>query len=346
LKWFQPESNLRTVLTGLQRFSKPCPNPKICMTLSMKTYESTCADYLSSGILRASRISHILQERRSGNLKIRQSCVLDVRSRLNKEAVMLDKLKEYYLEKGIFALESQEPHCKHNKCCSEGYDNFSVPSPAFVGTEYQKGTLPRLLFVSANPASGLEEVSRLESLRKWQWENERKSMCYVREPRHRHSHWYKTHKLAWELLCPFYKDKFKREDLTVEQMAAYFANANSAKCSTGVTRQGPDRLFINCIEYLPQEVSILVPDIIVTQGEKARRAIEKSFCESASNPIAKLSGCSSTEINVSARKVLWIATYHPNQRGGLYAPQVQDCVPYWKSAARDFIGWASVGRDI
>ena len=36
-------------------------------------------------------------------------------------------------------------------------------------------------------------------------------------------------------------------------------------------------MFKNCMEYLPREIEILDPDIIVTQGDEAKNALEKKF---------------------------------------------------------------------
>ena len=69
---------------------------------------------------------------------------------------------------------------------------------AFVGTEYEKGALPRLLFVSLDPGSSDVDPKRrtAESIR--YREEHGCDVATLPKPRH----WYRTHELAWILLKP------------------------------------------------------------------------------------------------------------------------------------------------
>ena len=61
---------------------------------------------------------------------------------------ILDRLKHHYESNGISAANF---HCQHRSDCSRDCDGFVEAREAFVGTEYEFGNLPRLLFVSLDP---------------------------------------------------------------------------------------------------------------------------------------------------------------------------------------------------
>ena len=69
-------------------------------------------------------------------------------------AEMLDSLGKYYAENGISAEAFDCPHGRvgHGLCRVNSRD-FVSAREAFVGSEYEKGTLPRVLFVSIDAAS-------------------------------------------------------------------------------------------------------------------------------------------------------------------------------------------------
>ena len=100
------------------------------------------------------------------------------------------------------------------------------------------------------------------------------------KPRHgcrghfrRSKHWYRTHEMALKLLCQF------KCGLKIADIPPYFAHVNSAKCCQNKKNKGQaDRtLFDECRRFIPKELRILKPDIVVTQGNWAKVAICKSF---------------------------------------------------------------------
>ena len=124
---------------------------------------------------------------------------------------------------------------------------------------------------------------------------------------HKGKHWYRTHELAWYI--------FKRFDpgIRVEDAKRHFAHANSAKCCMNKPgRKQADRvLFRNCQEYLRGELEILCPDVIVTQGAEAKKAVE-SFYE----PPERIGEDEyASTILMNSRKVFWLHTYHPGNWG-------------------------------
>lgn len=202
---------------------------------------------------------------------------------------MLEALRRYYAAKKILATKFE---CSHKAVCENGNSEFVGPAAAFVSTGYESRTLPRLLILSLDGGSRDDDdpEARLPlSMRNW--EKCRDILNKEKFPRRRH--WFRTHELAWCILR-----RFDRQ-LQFADVNKYFAHANAAKCC----ENHPDRkvardiLFENCREFLPGELDILSPDILVTQGEKAEAAILRS---PASYEILDIEQYSSKKTGVSA----------------------------------------------
>jgi len=228
---------------------------------------------------------------------------------------MLNELTNYYQRKGISPLDFR---CQHLQICSDGNDRFVKAKGAFVGTEYEKGTLPRLLFASLDPGSSDSNPERrtVESVRL----QEEHDCDVAKLPKNRH--WYRTHELAWILL------KRIKPDLQIRDSHSYFAHVNSVKCraSNENHQSASPILFRNCQKYIGGEIAILKPAILVTQGEKAREAIQQSFKISESLEDKYI--CSHVWIFIEGKKVLWFHTYHP-RNFGKFNQQRRECFENW-----------------
>jgi hypothetical protein len=101
---------------------------------------------------------------------------------------LIEELKRYYRANGISAADFR---CKHCKACKGDSEDFSQAREAFVGREYERGTLPRLLFLSLDLGESYCEDDRtIEGMRCWEAQS-----CNVHTlPKGRH--WYRTHELA------------------------------------------------------------------------------------------------------------------------------------------------------
>lgn len=216
--------------------------------------------------------------------------------------IMLRRLFRYYRDNGILSTSFT---CPHKEQCSGGSQDFTGPKSAFVSTGYENrsSNLPRLLFLSLDSGDGdKDNRNRLPEALRQQEEIERDVLALPK-----HKHWYRTHELAWYI--------FKRFDpgIRVEDAKGHFAHANSAKCCMNKPgRKQADRvLFRNCQKYLRGELEILRPDIIVTQGAEAKKAVE-SFDE----PIERIDDDEyASTIRLDSRKVFWLHTYHPSNWG-------------------------------
>ncbi len=214
---------------------------------------------------------------------------------------MLNKLQTYYENNGILATSFT---CKHREECSKGSENFTGPKSAFVSTGYEYGHLPRLLFLSLDSGSGDKvDKNRLPYAVRFQLETE-DTMSLAK-----HKHWFRTHELAWYILKKF------NPLLKLEEAKGYFAHANSAKCCMNkIQRKKADNvLFKNCQKYLKQELEILNPEIVVTQGNEAKNAILE-ILESRTKSIDDFSSI----IKINDKEIFWLHTYHPSNYGMFY----------------------------
>lgn len=248
---------------------------------------------------------------------------------------MIQELKTYYYANGISAFGFR---CHFANSCRLFCNNFLEATEAFVGSEYekeydkQKGTLPRVLFLSSDPGGGdpNPQTRTMEAVRLYEEEKcDPKSLPSTR-------HWYRTHKLAWIFLKKF------NPNLQFKDICPYFAHTNSAKCCEDYkkTSQSADRFFENCRGYIPGEIQILDPDILITQGDSAKCAIKYGFSQSTT-PIEIDSAseyCNYHLIQMNGKEVLWFAPYHPNQRSGYYNRISVPCFGTWAEEAYRRLG--------
>lgn len=245
---------------------------------------------------------------------------------------ILERLQQYYNEVGISSLDF---HCKHYEECKAGAEKFTEAKAALVGEEYQSHNLPRLLFISLDSGSGdrSAEYRTVYGVRK----------RYESGPLgDRHKHWYRTHELACEILKAF------DSNMTIDSAKGYFAHTNSAKCCMNKLgrRQADKTLFTNCKEYIPDEIRILKPDIVITQGKAASESIKGVY------PELELDNFISTRkwkrslyrevavISINYAPVLWIHTYHPSCYGR-FNKHTRTRVGDYSLISREFIATAS-----
>ena len=238
---------------------------------------------------------------------------------------MLVKLENYYRECGILSTDFR---CEHECCCREGlpltpetatleeiYGTFTQAKAAFVGDLYGE-TSPRLLFVSLDPGGALKpgdpeynHISPHSRTLAGVWEgNARIMRRYVNDtetiPRPRLQG---TNRVAEAILREF------PGILQGGHAMRFYAHINAAKCTVNKKgrKQAGKTLFEKCRGYLRGEIDTLCPDIIVTHGGKARRAVSMSFRHrgkiSKSHPYI-------WTIESEDGRMFWLHTYHPTAR--------------------------------
>lgn len=252
---------------------------------------------------------------------------------------MLDDLSQYYAEHGISALKFS---CPHYEDCSRGCEHFTKAKEAFVSTGYENHDLPRLLFISLDSGDADPKAKNrtLQSIRQQEEANFQISSLNDKQS----SHWYRTHELAQWFLRKY------QWGLRIDQVQHYFAHTNSAKCCMNLKHRekADSRLFDNCREFIPGEVVILSPDIIVTQGDEAEQSINGQFSELDLNKfgITHQDLAEVKVISINGAPVLWVHTFHPSNRWK-FNPQREEKFKIYTRIAYDFMiqtkGWISKG---
>ena len=208
-----------------------------------------------------------------------------------------------------------------------------------MGPRYEERVLPRLVFLSLDSGSGDPDPRgrTADAVRM-------RNLGYDVATLPKHKHWYRTHEMAFELLRQF------ELQLTVADTRLYFAHVNSAKCCLNKPGRGQadSTLFDNCRRFIPGELRILKPDIVVTQGGRAKDAILKSFVVRRhivrtieSGDRFRLDGHYETgliEVDPDTKTSLWLHTHHPSSFGH-FNPQRTHCWPLYAEKVGRF--WRS-----
>ena len=129
------------------------------------------------------------------------------------------------------------------------------------------------------------------------------------------------------LLCPFIDlapagDGGDKSTEIIEQLCVHI---RTGKCCSNVggTDEEPYQLYKNCGGYLKKEVSILKPDVVVTQGNTAHcmskqyvfDGIAKRPVECISDSIARI-----VHLREDKRRVYWLRSRFPTVYAGFYSP--------------------------
>nr|AID65796.1 hypothetical protein [uncultured bacterium] len=243
----------------------------------------------------------------------------------------MNQLRKYYDEKGIAAMNFT---CKNKGSCMRNSVNFLSPREACVGTGYDDYILPRVLFISLDAANSYpsnEPVHR--TLGAMQHVHE--TTCVPSKIK-RSPHWKWTHRFAFETLkgiAPKWGITLKYDDI-----CKYFAHTNSAKCKfdTEAIGEGPSRVFKKCQQYIPEEVRILHPDVIFTQGAKAAESIRGMA------PAYKVTNPDNPKywyeiINMNDRKVIKFITPHSGNRKDFNEQRREGVFGWYLAEAQKFL---------
>ncbi len=244
-----------------------------------------------------------------------------------------DRLRKYYKKEGISALNF---NCKFYENCRSNCENkrkFVKAREPYIGPKYGKKKIPRLLFLSLDPGWSpiLSKKRTIQYMRK-------SHLAFHRSEIPKGRHWYVTHQFTWIILDEFSKNSDSKLDIgltnklihfdpkrEIHKIMPYFAHTNSAKCceNNENSKLANKSMFKNCRAFIPGEVKIFDPHILVTQGQYAQRAIEEainkgSFTVKRKRNISKASmqkpDFMVVEINEN-KPALWIHHYHPSNYG-------------------------------
>lgn len=164
-------------------------------------------------------------------------------------------------------------------------------------------------------------------------------------------HWRETLAMVRSLLHPFIaSEKFPNpirnwEDEDRMIVESLFIHARTAKCCSNAdgSRQEPPKVYENCGGYLSEEMAILEPDVIITQGNNAHPMAEEHVFN-AVEKVTDIEGIDSghnvayvATLRCNSRSVFWLRSYHPSYYSGYYSqagPKI-DCESNCVGAIRE-----------
>ena len=182
-------------------------------------------------------------------------------------------------------------------------------SQYYVEREYKGRRIPRIVVVSLSaPKPELKPPCPTEASRS----------CPL------NPNWRGTTTTVRSLLAPFIDLALAGDggDESTEIIEQLFVHIRTGKCCSNAngSRQEPDQLYKNCGGYLKKEVSILKPDVVVTQGNHAHDMSEKYVFDGIANrtvedlvdsdSIARI-----VHLREDTRRVYWLRSRFPTAPG-------------------------------
>ena len=189
----------------------------------------------------------------------------------------------------------------------------TIVSPYYQDRKYHDDCIPRIVVLSLSIPQPEPLQDQVES------QAEQKKKKKKRTPLK--PHWRETLAMVRSLLHPFKiflkPARYLEDTGEIEQL---FVHVRTAKCCSNANGRGqePAKVYENCGKYLGEELSILKPDVIVTQGDNAHRMAEQH----AFNAIEQVKGLDIeypiahiANLKEDDRSVYWLRSYFPTYWG-------------------------------
>ena len=252
---------------------------------------------------------------------------------------MLDALTTYYRDQGILSthftcgFKGRENNgcgvcaCGRAPCRSDDCTSSTGPSASFVSTGYEAGSLPRLLILSLDRGTATEPPERRRPQAAREIEDHSHEILDLGRKRNgKTNHWFRTHELAWYVLRRF------DPGMELGEVRRHIALANAAKCCQNKKggSMAEHALFENCKNYLSEELKILAPEILITQGDKAKWSVDSILRDGvsahsvtwatpddgASDWMREFASRSFVQVvrGLCENEVFWLRTHHPTSR--------------------------------
>jgi hypothetical protein len=228
-------------------------------------------------------------------------------------------LTDYYLQKKI---HPQQFNCPHQLFCrSFAYQNkMTETKMSMVGSRYGC-EYPKIVVVSLDPPYGDQGDFTTPHQRFTEYvaaKSEADDYALNRP----NTHWAATQIIVKDLLCLFgYQAQLgaavateKYAGRPIENVSAYFAHVNVAKCSMNNLGKAQAHRKVHKIcgdSYLKAELAILEPDILVSQGKATNSIMADLFgagyFQEADLPAVK-------KVQVGNKTALWLLMRHPTRQ--------------------------------
>lgn len=205
------------------------------------------------------------------------------------------QLETYYRNQGIHSLDFR---CRHQASCRSGCKAFTEAKASLVGNRY--GDPIRVVVLSLDPGNGWPnpDARTLEAVAARHSKDKPDTFA-------KNKHWYRTYETVAAVLSVVVGRQFLPREIV-----GRFAHVNAAKCSHNLPnkKQAPKRLFDNCRSYLENELVILAPDILITQGKRAAMVARPWEMRSHRKSV----------LQICERSSYWLELTHPTAWGGAY----------------------------
>ena len=233
-------------------------------------------------------------------------------------STVMKQLTEYYLKQGI---HPNEFRCQHQDFCKQfAYQGQMIEAKmSLVGSLFGV-RYPKIVVVSLDPPDQgdkflLPERRTTEYIAKFtETEN-----YTVNRP---NPHWAMTQIIVCDILRYYgYPSKSGAAEVKesysgrhIDNVTPYFAHVNVAKCSMRDPnkRQAAREVHNTCSQaYLAQELAILQPDILISQGKTTNDILGLLLI---GKPVMKANLPVTYQINLVGKPVLWMPMRHPTQQ--------------------------------
>ena len=230
---------------------------------------------------------------------------------------MQAQLSEYYAAQGI---HPQDFRCVHQEFCRRyAYQGVMTPvKMSMVGSQYGV-QYPRIVVVSLDPPNGGDSTSDQRTTATISATHEADNYTTQRT----NVHWAMTQIIVKDILALYgYQVQAGAAVVDepyggrpIENVCAYFAHVNAAKCSMNNPGKGQaaGQVHQRCSgSYLLGELTVLQPDILITQGSGANAAVGARF------PAQVPKRCQPPDayrVFIGDKEALWLLMPHPAYRG-------------------------------
>jgi hypothetical protein len=255
-------------------------------------------------------------------------------------------LNGFYQTKHI---HPEDFHClQQNTCRQYAYQgNMTETKMSMVGSLYGE-KYPRIVVVSLDPPSGKNKENELKNKR-WEFiDPHQRTTEFVSSTHEKddfsvdkvNTHWAMTQIIVKDILELWGYKAHPNAAVVLEEyggrikenVSAYFAHVNVAKCSMNNEGQRKGSVVVHqtCSKaYLQEELILLEPDILITQGADTNEILGRILVgrEMLISDLPK-----NQRITLGGNQILWLPMHHP-------ARQLDKIRALWPTYLRDINLW-------
>ncbi len=243
-----------------------------------------------------------------------------------------NQLEAFYRQNGIHPLDFRCPH--QNFCRGFAHNGeMTEAKMSMLGSQYGE-KYPRIVVVSLDPPLGEKSLFRFPAQRTTaNILNDHENRDYSAD--RPNPHWAMTLIMVRSILSLFGYEPDEPDAAVVTESYAgrplanttpYFAHVNVAKCSMNHSDKGQAARQVHEIcgkSYLKQELEILQPEILISQGKNANEVVGQLLMGRA----VKLDELPAVfELQLNQKPFLWLPMHHPAR----YTAEIRRHWPFYE----------------